>query len=76
MITWHIIIMLFVYQCYVLLVYLLCALPGGVLASEMTFAIGPSGVFAFTLPVKQAPLKGEHARRFDFLMERFLNISL
>ena len=56
--------------------YLLCALPGGVLTSEITLFIGPMGVLGLVPPVKQAPLKGEQALLLDFLIERFLNISL
>lgn len=52
-------------------------LLGGVFVSIMH---GPNGVLGFVIvfPDKQ-PLvfpNGEHARRFDFLVERFLNKSL
>lgn len=60
--------------------YLLCTLPGGVLAISFPDN-GPmeTGVLGFVpaLPDKQmAPPRGEHARLLDFLYERFLNKSL
>lgn len=61
--------------------HLLCALPGGVLNSEIRFVGGPIGVLGFVppLPVKQAVAatpNGEQALRFDFRHDRFLNKSL
>lgn len=51
-------------------------LAGGVLVS-MTGPTGVPGVFGPVFPDKQvvAP-RGEHARRFDFRYDRFLNKSL
>lgn len=47
---------------------------GGVFAS-MTH--GPTGVLGFVFADKHVePPSGEHARRFDFLYERFRNKSL
>ena len=52
-------------------------LLGGVFVASLA---GPTGVlgFVFVFPDKQVVVtpKGEHARRFDFLDERFRNKSL
>lgn len=55
--------------------YLFKVLTGGVFVSTH----GPTGEFGFVfavLPDRQVPPSGEHARRFDFRHERFLNKSL
>lgn len=59
--------------------YLFCVLLGGVFVS-MTHGpnVGVLG-FVFVFPERQlvvVPPSGEHARRLDFLDERFLNKSL
>ena len=57
--------------------YLFCVLLGGVFISIMH---GPKGVLGFVLvfPERQlvVPPSGEHARRLDFLVDRFRNKSL
>lgn len=56
-------------------IYLLWMLLGGVFVS---ITQGPTGVlgFVFVFPDKHVEPIGEHARRFDFLYERFRNKSL
>jgi hypothetical protein len=56
-----------------LFTHLFCVLAGGVLIS-MTFA--PTGVLGFVLALPDKHVDGEHARRLDFLYERFRNKSL